>query len=101
MSASHAGGPRAVDPIRDKDGDLVCVDVVELVTAYIEGELDPKTAAAVERHLADCPKCQTYLQQMGETVRRLGRLPAITISAEVRAELARAFAEYTARSSRG
>ena len=116
MSASRDGGPPdadapytepigvepiGVEPIAFSVADVVCIDVVELVTAYVEGELDPATAAAVERHLADCPLCQTYLRQMEETVRRLGRLPADTISTHARAELARAFAEYSERSGRG
>ena len=58
----RAGGPaatRAPDEL-----DLACRDVVELLSDYLDGDLDPPLAAAVERHLALCPACIEYLRQL-------------------------------------
>jgi anti-sigma factor RsiW len=55
---------------------LHCRDFVELATGYQEGALPLPERARVERHLALCPPCQTYLAQLQQTVRWLGRLTA-------------------------
>lgn len=48
---------------------------MELVTDLMEDALDPVTRADVVAHLAECPDCRRYLEQMRETVRLLGDLP--------------------------
>ena len=53
---------------------LVCQEVVELVTDYLEGALSPAEHRRFEAHLADCPHCTEYLAQMRETIRLAGRL---------------------------
>ena len=50
-------------PHTDSD-DLVCVEVVELVTDYLEGVLPPAVARRLERHLETCPGCTEYLAQL-------------------------------------
>jgi len=52
-----------------------CQEIVELVTDYLEGALDPEMTAEVEAHLELCDGCDTYVEQMRTTVRALGRLP--------------------------
>lgn len=54
---------------------VTCREVVELVTDLMEDALDPVTQAEVVAHLAECPDCLRYLEQMRETVRLLGDLP--------------------------
>jgi anti-sigma factor RsiW len=44
--------------------DLACVAVVELVTDYLEGALPAADARRLERHLATCPGCADYLEQL-------------------------------------
>ena len=68
-----------------------CREVVELVTDYLDGVLEPPLAAAVERHLALCPPCVEYVRQMRETARLLGQLPEETLSERARAEILAAF----------
>jgi len=53
---------------------LVCQEVVELVTDYLEGALSPAEHRRFEEHLAGCPHCTEYLAQMRETIRLAGRL---------------------------
>jgi anti-sigma factor (TIGR02949 family) len=44
--------------------DLVCVEVVELVTDYLDGALPDAQARRLERHLGTCPGCAEYLEQL-------------------------------------
>jgi anti-sigma factor RsiW len=70
---------------------ITCAEVVELVTEYLEGELDPSTRAELEAHLALCPGCDIYLQQMRDTITRLGHVPVDTLSEQAQADLMAAF----------
>ena len=74
--------------------DLACEHVVEIVTDYLEGALDPETASAVEYHLTLCPDCDEYLQQMRITIQLLGRVPVETLSPRARRELLTAFRDF-------
>src|SRR5580692_6461944 len=59
---------------RSRQPELVCQQVVELVTDYLEGALSAEDRRRFERHLAGCPHCTEYLAQMRETIRLAGRL---------------------------
>ena len=59
--------------------DLACKDFVELVTEYLEGTMSASERARVDAHLAGCPFCTTYLDQMRQTIATLGHLPASTV----------------------
>lgn len=54
--------------------ELVCQEVVELVTDYLEGALTRGQRRRFERHLAGCEHCTEYLAQMRATIRLTGRL---------------------------
>lgn len=64
-----------------------CDEFVELVTAYLEGQLDPDTERRFLAHLAECDGCDRYLDQIRRTVTALGRLPPETLSAGARDNL--------------
>jgi anti-sigma factor RsiW len=51
--------------------ELTCQELVELVTDYLEGVLDPSRLAALDAHLAACDGCDTYVEQMRQTVAAL------------------------------
>ena len=51
---------------------LSCSEIVEMVTDYLEGDLDAPTAAALAEHLRLCPGCDRYVDQIRETVTTLG-----------------------------
>ena len=55
--------------------DLACKDFIELVTEYLEGTMSAQERARVDLHLAGCPFCTTYLEQMRQTIATLGSLP--------------------------
>ena len=50
---------------------LACKEVVELVTEYLEGALLPEQRAQLEEHLADCPGCRNYMEQVRLTISML------------------------------
>ena len=43
---------------------VVCQQLVELVTDYLEGDLGRAERLAVEEHLADCRHCRDYVEQV-------------------------------------
>jgi anti-sigma factor RsiW len=65
---------------------LVCQEVVELVTDYLEGALPRRDRRRFEAHLAGCAHCTEYLAQMRRTLELTGRLVAEDLSADARRE---------------
>jgi anti-sigma factor RsiW len=56
--------------------ELVCQEMVELITDYLEGALTRSQRRRFEAHLAGCEHCTEYVQQMRATIRLTGRLRA-------------------------
>lgn len=73
---------------------LACQDVVELVTDYLDGSLEPKDRLIFEEHLAFCDWCVTYLEQFRETIRLTGKLREEDVAPPVRDELLRMFRDW-------
>jgi len=70
---------------------LACRELVELVTAYLERALPPADRARVEAHLAACPHCTRYLEQMRQTIAATGKLHEDDLSPAARDALLAAF----------
>ena len=75
---------------------ISCQEVVELVTDYLEGELDEATRTELEAHLALCPGCDAYLVQMKATIDELGHVPVDTLSEQAQTDLVDAFRTFHA-----
>ncbi|HVU72298.1 MAG TPA: zf-HC2 domain-containing protein [Mycobacteriales bacterium] len=75
---------------------LACRDAVALVTDYLEGALSRPDRARLERHLADCPHCSTYLEQIRTTIAALGRVEPESLSREAQEDLVALFRRYQA-----
>jgi len=73
---------------------LSCLQVVELVTRYLEGELDPETATLFEEHLNFCDGCVGYVDQMRATIAVVGRLEEHDVPPAAREELLTAFRHW-------
>jgi anti-sigma factor RsiW len=73
---------------------LNCQDLIELVTAYLDGALSPDDRARFEGHLTTCPHCTRYLEQMRTTITVAGRLTEETITSEAKEKLLTAFREW-------
>jgi anti-sigma factor RsiW len=54
--------------------EMTCHELVEIVTEYLEEALSDRNRLRFEAHLADCPHCRLYLEQMRVTITALGRL---------------------------
>ena len=77
--------------------EITCRELVELVTAYLEGHLSPDEQARFEAHLDECRGCRTYLAQMRATISALGRLPEESLAPEARETLLVAFRNWAHR----
>lgn len=55
------------------DDELSCQEVVELVTDYLENVLLPEMGKRLEAHLAECPGCEHYIEQVRLTIDMLHR----------------------------
>jgi anti-sigma factor RsiW len=73
---------------------LTCKELVEIVTAYVEGTLPPEDRARFDDHLAGCSGCRNYLQQMVTTIRLTGGLAEEALPAETRAVLLDLFRDW-------
>lgn len=79
---------------RRRGGEIVCQQWVEMVTDYLEGALPPGLQRAADRHLAECPHCREYLDQMRRTVSIAHGLRDEDVPPDVVDALARAFNDY-------
>jgi anti-sigma factor RsiW len=71
--------------------DLACQEIVELVTDYLEGAMDPALRASFDAHLSGCRHCPHYLEQMRATIRVAGTITADDLPPDLRAGLLEAF----------
>jgi anti-sigma factor RsiW len=74
--------------------DLTCQVFVTLITEYMEGTLPPRIVEQVEAHLALCPHCVEYLDEIRRTVAALGRVPVRSLSEGAREGILEAFRTY-------
>ena len=76
---------------------ITCQELVELVTDYLDGKLAPETREAFEAHVSVCPGCDTYLDQMRDTLRVTGTLSEEQLEPAVRDQLLSAFRDWQRR----
>jgi predicted anti-sigma-YlaC factor YlaD len=74
--------------------ELNCQEVVELVTDYLEQALLPDTLAKFEEHVAECPGCDTYIEQVQQTIRMLRKLAEQPMFPETKEELVEIFRNW-------
>ncbi len=77
--------------------DITCRELVEVITDYLEGALPVGERDLVERHLAMCTWCETYLDQMQHTLTIIGRLREDDVAPPMLDALAHAFRTRHAR----
>jgi anti-sigma factor RsiW len=73
---------------------LSCRELVELVTAYLEGALSIADRMRFENHLTACDGCSTYVQQMRRTIELTGTLRVDDVSREAESALLHAFRNW-------
>lgn len=75
--------------------DIPCAQIVELVTQYLEGELDEEQLRLFQEHLADCPPCTRYVDQIQVTMSQLGAVQEPDLPPEAWDALRTAFRDLT------
>jgi len=75
-------------------GPMDCNELVELVSAYLDGSLDLEQRARFDVHLLECDGCANYLQQFRATVRTLGRIRDDEFEPTFRTRLMNAFKDW-------
>lgn len=77
-------------------GRHTCEDVASVLQDYFDGSLDPKLAASIDRHFADCPNCRHFARTYGEVIRAAGELACEDIPDDVRDRVRSAIRERSA-----
>jgi anti-sigma factor RsiW len=79
--------------------ELVCQQMVELITDYLEGVLPRAQRRRFEAHLSGCEHCTEYLEQMRATIRLTGRLQAEDLSPAMREEFTSIYRRWRSEES--
>jgi predicted anti-sigma-YlaC factor YlaD len=74
--------------------EMACIEVVEVVTDYLEGTMPARKRRLLEDHLTGCDGCTAYLEQMRETISVTGRLEPEDVPPELEERLLAAFREW-------
>jgi anti-sigma factor RsiW len=75
---------------------LDCDELVQLVTDYFEGVLSKPERARFDEHLAECPGCVAYVEQMRHTMEALGGLCEEDVPGAAQVTLLDAFRDWHA-----
>jgi anti-sigma factor (TIGR02949 family) len=60
--------------------DLSCMELVDVLTEYLDGELNEGQRRRIERHLQGCEGCRAALDQFQTVIRLAGRLTAADVA---------------------
>jgi anti-sigma factor RsiW len=66
---------------------VVCMSGVELLMEYMEGALPSEVRAAIEAHVAGCPRCEAFIASYRETPRIVRDATRIEMPAGLEASL--------------
>jgi anti-sigma factor RsiW len=80
--------------------EMVCNELVDVITDYLEGTLPEADRRRFEKHLEECSFCVTYVEQMRATVARLGTGAAPELPEEAREDVLAAFKDWRAADPR-
>ena len=77
-----------------KSIEMVCQELVELVTDYLNHTLEAADRARFDAHVADCPPCTSYLAQMKATLELAGELGRQDATADAKRDLVSLFRRW-------
>ena len=64
--------------------ELTCRELVEVITAYLDGAMSDADSSRFERHLGECSGCTAVVSQFRTTIEVTGRLTEEQVSEEQR-----------------
>lgn len=76
-----------------------CNVFVELVTDYLEGEMDAVERARFDEHIGICEGCEVYLEQFRQTIQITGKLSVADVPKPAEQKLLAAFKDWKKRRS--
>ena len=76
--------------------ELVCQELVELVSDYLNQTLPPRERTRFEAHLQTCPPCTSYLAQMTTTLEVAGEVGGARATSDTKEELVTLFRRWHA-----
>jgi anti-sigma factor RsiW len=76
--------------------EIVCQEVVEVITDYLEGAMPREARRRLQAHFAGCENCSEYLAQMRATIRLTGRLRTDDLTPQMRSELIAVYRRWRA-----
>jgi anti-sigma factor RsiW len=65
---------------RSTEDDMRCIEFVELITDYLQGEVGEEQRSRMEHHLEGCAGCRAALEQIKTVIRLTGRLTAADVA---------------------
>jgi predicted anti-sigma-YlaC factor YlaD len=65
---------------RSAEEDMRCIEFVELITDYLEGEVGEEQRSRMEHHLEGCAGCRAAVDQIKTVIRLTGRLTAADVA---------------------
>jgi anti-sigma factor RsiW len=79
--------------------DMACIELVELVTDFLDDVLPSEQRRRLELHLADCGGCEAYLAQMRAVVAVAASSPPEGLSPPARERALALFRSWVATGS--
>jgi anti-sigma factor RsiW len=67
--------------------EIVCASGVELLMDYLDGVLPPDVTAALDEHVAGCPRCAAFVESYRATPRILRDATAAALPADLEDKL--------------
>lgn len=67
-----------------------CLEMVEHLSDYIDGNLDADMRELIEKHGGQCPPCRSFIRTLRKTVEAVRKQPRSPIPAKLRTALAEA-----------
>lgn len=80
-----------------KRDEVLCREVVEVLTDYLEGALPVEQRVALEQHLLLCEGCANHVEQLRTTIALTGRLREEEVPPQVMERVLRMFEERSSR----
>jgi RNA polymerase sigma-70 factor (ECF subfamily) len=94
VAVRHALAPVLTSPNDEPRRDPMCPDVLALFSRHLEGDIDPDVCAAMEIHLAQCPRCRGTCASLKHTLALCRQLPTPEVPDRLAASIRTAITSF-------